>query len=104
MHLNPADRLAVMRILQIYIPGHEVWAFGSRVHGKNLKRHSDLDLAVLAAAPLPLDVLLRLRTAFSDSDLPFRVDVVDWAAADPAFRAIIQSSHEILMDSLPQQL
>ncbi len=30
-----------------------------------------------------------LKEDFSDSDLPWRVDVVDWASTDPAFQAII---------------
>jgi len=33
-----------------------------------------------------------LALAFSESDLPYRVDVVDYHSADPEFRAIIDSA------------
>ncbi len=32
-----------------------------------------------------------LKHAFSESDLPFRVDVVDWAATEAGFRKIIEA-------------
>jgi predicted nucleotidyltransferase len=95
--LTAAHLHLVRRILQKHVPGYPVWAFGSRVHGKNLKLFSDLDLAVIAEKPLKLDDLIALRRAFSDSDLPFRVDVVDYAAADVGFRSIIGAEHEIVM-------
>ena len=54
------------------------------------KPYSDLDLAVISDAPLPLDVLAWLVEDFSESDLPWRVDVVDWAATSESFRRIIE--------------
>jgi type I restriction enzyme S subunit len=85
----------VQRILQTHVPRHEVWAFGSRVNGV-AKPHSDLDLAVITQRPLPLGVLGALQDAFAESDLPWRVDVVDWACTSPAFRAIIQQGKAVV--------
>ena len=96
MKLAPAELQLVHRILRKHAPGYPVWAFGSRVHGRNLKPFSDLDLAVISDEPLRLDDLIALRRAFSESDLPFRVDVVDYAAADVGFRSIIKAEHEIV--------
>ncbi len=37
-----------------------------------------------------------LRDAFSDSDLPFKVDLVDWAATKENFRKIIKKGYVVL--------
>lgn len=89
--LRPDLLDAVQRILQTHAPQHEVWAFGSRVKGV-VKPYSDLDLAIITQQPLALGVLGPLQDAFAESDLPWRVDVVDWACTSPAFRDIIQQT------------
>jgi type I restriction enzyme, S subunit len=84
-----ADLWVIVRdILRGQVPGYDVWAFGSRVTGK-AKRYSDLDLAVLGDTALPPAVRAEMEDAFSESDLPWRVDVVDWATTSATFRAII---------------
>ena len=79
-------------ILERVVPGRQVWAFGSRVTGR-AKKFSDLDLAVLGEAPLPLGIMGELAEAFSESDLPWKVDVVDWATASERFRGVVEESH-----------
>ena len=96
MKLRADELQLVKHILRKHVPGFEVWAYGSRVHGRHVKPYSDLDLAIITPVPLPLHQILRLRSAFSESDLSFRVDVTDWSTVDQAFRAIIKSAHEIL--------
>jgi predicted nucleotidyltransferase len=68
-----------------------VWAFGSRVNGR-AKKYSDLDIAVLSDKPLSLYDYATLKEAFDESDLPYRVDIVDWAAVTETFQAIIQKN------------
>jgi hypothetical protein len=41
--------------------------------------------------PLTLSLLATIEHDFSESNLPFKVDVVDWATLSPAFREIVQS-------------
>lgn len=73
--------LALVRaLIHQHAPNHRFFVSGSRVVGdaagrKRVKPHSDLDLAI-AGAPLPLEKLFVLRDAFSQSDLPMRVDIV----------------------------
>lgn len=86
----------IMQVLRQAVPEYAVWAFGSRVHGRGVKPFSDLDLAVITPDPLPSARLAALKSVFSESDLPFRVDVVDWAEADPAFQDIIRRQYEVL--------
>lgn len=85
----PAHWALVHSILQQWVPQHEVWAFGSRAKAA-AKPHSDLDLAVICTQPLGWAVLAGLSDAFAESDLPWRVDVVDWATTSEAFRQIIE--------------
>jgi len=87
--VRPEDLEKVLAILDRHVPGREVRAFGSRVAGK-AKPFSDLDLAVLGAEPLSASVLADVREAFRESDLPFKVDVVDWASTRESFRRIIE--------------
>jgi predicted nucleotidyltransferase len=58
--------------------------------------HSDLDLVIRADKPLTLLHLANLSEAFSESDLPFKVDVVDWATTQENFRRIIEEHHVVL--------
>jgi len=41
-------------------------------------------------------VKMLLREAFEKSDLPFRVDVVDYNAVSDSFRAIIENNCEVI--------
>jgi type I restriction enzyme S subunit len=92
----------VQRILKTHVPQYEVWAFGSRVKGK-AKPYSDLDLAIITQSPLPLGVLGALQDAFAESDLPWRVDVVDWACTSASFRDIIQQNKVVVKRAAPSE-
>jgi predicted nucleotidyltransferase len=93
--LAPHHLEKVRTILRKHVPHCEVRAFGSRV-GWNAKGYSDLDLAVVASGKLGDDALRRLKEASEESDLPFRVDVLDWHATSPDFRAVIETEYEII--------
>lgn len=79
----------VRDILRAHVSGSRAFAFGSRVHG-TARPFSDLDLVVQSDAPLELVRLGALRSAFSESDLPIKVDVVDWSQLSPAFQRAIE--------------
>lgn len=85
-----SEHLRIVReILQRGLPPDaRVWAFGSRATGR-ARRYSDLDLAIDAGRPLRLDEHAELAEAFTESDLPYKVDVVDWRNLGEAFRARI---------------
>lgn len=86
--ITPKERAIVLQILNEIVPDREVRAFGSRVTGK-AKPFSDLDLAIMGDEPLPLETRARLEEAFSESELPWKVDVLDWAQADAGFRNLL---------------
>ena len=79
----------VRDILHKHVPEYEVWAFGSRAKW-TAKPYSDLDLAIITDHALSLAVSAALEDAFSESDLPWKVDIVDWATTSASFRKIIE--------------
>ena len=85
----------VQGILRAHVPQYEVWAFGSRAKWV-AKPYSDLDLAVITDQPLSLNMQAALTDAFAESDLPWRVDVVDWASTSAAFRQIIERDRVVV--------
>jgi predicted nucleotidyltransferase len=87
----------VRRILQQFIPHLEVRAFGSRVRG-GAKPHSDLDLVAMTNAPLPMPIKVKLEDAFSESRLPFKVDVLYWDEISGNFRRLIEQGWERIQD------
>ena len=87
--IRPADLHRVWAVLDASLPvGGKVFVFGSRAKG-TLKRGADLDLAVDVGRPLTPSEVGRIADGFEDSDLPYRVDVVDLQSASEAFRMII---------------
>ncbi|MDL5046547.1 nucleotidyltransferase domain-containing protein [Oscillatoria amoena NRMC-F 0135] len=93
--LPPRQLAVVRRLLATHVPECEVRAFGSRVTGK-AKPYSDLDIALLGPTRLSINRLAALREAFQESDLPIRVDVIDWEGISENFRAIIAGNFELL--------
>lgn len=93
--ISPPHWEIVRAILQKHIPNREVWAFGSRAIW-TAKEFSDLDLAVFGEKPLGLAVLAALREDFAESDLPFKVDVVEWATTGEAFRKAIERNMKVV--------
>ncbi len=85
----------IRAILSRYVPCAEVRAFGSRADG-TARRHSDLDLAVVGASKIDVSTLNRLREAFEDSELPFRVDVLDWHTLAEDFRNVIAKHYVVI--------
>ena len=97
LDVSPAMLGTVRTILRNHVPDYAVWAFGSRIKG-TARRYSDLDLVVMTDQPLPVAVIGAMQEDFSESDLPFRVDIVDWATTQDSFRHVIESD-KILIQS-----
>lgn len=97
--LSPKHRTIVEEILRRHAPRPcRVWVFGSRVRGR-ARRFSDLDLAVDAGRPLTFGDTAPLADAFDDSDLPWRVDVVDLVTCSPTFRREVESHAALLFEA-----
>jgi type I restriction enzyme, S subunit len=101
--IRPDLWVIVRDILQKHVPQYEVWAFGSRATWK-AKQYSDLDLAVITQTPMPLQVSGALTDDFAESDLPFKVDVVDWATTSASFREIIERDKVVVQQAVKGNL
>lgn len=99
LDIEERDKAEVLQIINSYLPDIEVRAFGSRVTGRAGK-FSDLDLVVMTKKTLAFDTKIALQDSFSDSNLPFTVDIVDWASTDESFRKIIQNKSEVIQEAL----
>ena len=95
LDVRPEEWAIVSGILRAFLPGREIWAFGSRATG-TAKPYSDLDLALIGETPLPLHTLAALREAFSESDLPWKGDLVDWATTNATFRKVIEARRVVV--------
>ena len=93
--LSPRDWEIVRNILARHVPQYEVWAFGSRAR-HTAKEFSDLDLAIITEQPMSLSLSAEIADDFAESDLPIKVDVVDWATTGEAFRRIIESDKVVV--------
>lgn len=92
--LLPKQIDVIRSILQTLPQGTEVFVFGSRASAESnkVKPASDLDLAIVAQQALSDLKLSELRERFDESDLPFRVDLVDWHRISSEFRTLIAST------------
>jgi predicted nucleotidyltransferase len=89
LDMRPEHVTMVREVLRIHLPpGARAYVFGSRAHG-GARRYSDLDLALEWARPLGLRTIGDVAEAMSESDLPYKVDIIDLLAVDPGFRARI---------------
>ena len=93
--INPYHLEIVTQILLEHVPDCEVRAFGSRATWTS-KDYSDLDLAIVGNEPLEWRTLGKLRDAFEESYLPFRVDVLDWHDISDKFREMIREDCAVI--------
>jgi predicted nucleotidyltransferase len=88
--IRDCDLAIVKKILNDFLPENsKVWVFGSRTKG-TAKRASDLDLAIDTGRPLTAQENCNLADAFDESDLPYKVDVIDMQTVSKQFRPHVE--------------
>jgi predicted nucleotidyltransferase len=92
--IQPKDRDLLTALLGHFLPGIAVWAFGSRVKGTALP-YSDLDLVVFTQYEQKQPVSL-LKEALEESNLPFRVDLLEWNAIPESFKENIKANYAVI--------
>ena len=94
--LDPDDRALARRILRAFAPHCEAWVFGSRATGRNVRKSSDLDIALLSDPPMHWSDLEDLRDLFAASNLRMRVDLVALDSLPPIVRKNVETEHVVL--------
>ncbi len=67
-----------------------------RVISGTAAQFSDLDLALVGEKQIEFKQLEKIKSAFSESKLPFLVDVVDWHAISEDFQKIIENNFVLI--------
>jgi len=72
-----------------YIPdkSYKVFVFGSRATNTN-RKYSDIDLGIMGPKPLSASAYVSLKQDFQESDLPYRVDLVDFSNVSDKFKQV----------------
>ncbi len=96
--LRPDHWAIVRSALRRHVPDRKVLVFGSRATW-TAKDYSDLDIVIMGEEPLSLHAASALDEALGESNLPFKVDVVDWARIDEEFRRIIRRHGLVVQES-----
>ena len=86
----------VLGILQQFVPHCEVRVFGSR-YKWSAKKYSDLDLIIVGKEKIYWEIISDIKEAFQESDLTFRVDIMDWNDIEESFKEdILKSGYEVI--------
>jgi len=101
LDLRPEWLDIILKIIATHLPEAEVIAYGSRVTG-SAHEGSDLDLAVrnISNPLIALCNLAEVRDAFSESNIPVLVDILDWAQIPDSFREEIEQSGVVIYPKL----
>lgn len=77
LDIQPNHLKIVLDILHKHLPKNaQVWVYGSRAKG-NARKYSDLDLAIDCGKPISDILMIDLKDDFIESDLPYKVDIID---------------------------
>lgn len=94
--LTATQREEITRLLTFHLPDTEVWAYGSRVKF-TARPSSDLDMVVFATTEQK-QAVYKLKEAFEESDLPFRVDLFIWDEVPEQFHRNIEVERVVLQE------
>ena len=94
--IHPDQLKIIQKILNKYLSEDvKVWVFGSRAK-QATKRSSDLDLALEGREKINYQIIIQLQCDFEESDLPYKVDLVDMATISRGFRKNIEKDKTLL--------
>jgi type I restriction enzyme, S subunit len=94
--LTTEERTTLNELLRRFLPGVDVWAYGSRVKW-TARPNSDLDL-VAFATPAQRPQVAELKDALAESNLPFPVDLHVWNDVPERFREIIRKEYVVVQE------
>ncbi len=101
LHLSSRHRSMIGKLLALFLPEVEVWAYGSRVNGRS-HDGSDLDLVLRAPGlrPIALGQLRDFTEALTDSTIPFLVEARDWARLPERFQREIERDYVVFQEEV----
>ncbi len=87
--VDPATQKAIVDILWKYLDKTQdtAFIFGSWATGEN-RKFSDIDIGIESKRKLPSLIIESLKEAFEKSDVPYLVEIVDFADVSEQFRQV----------------
>lgn len=89
-HRNPSKWIEEVKQITLKLVDQESFAiflFGSRARQPN-NNHGDIDVGLLGEQNVPLELLFQLQDAIEESDIPLKVDFIDFKHAEKNFKNI----------------
>lgn len=79
----------VKQVVRKYLPdeSYQAFIFGSHASGKN-RKFSDLDLGIMGPKSLSPKEYLSIKDDLEESDLPYRIDLIDFTKVSDKFRLV----------------
>jgi len=92
----------IQSLIRQKYPNAVIWAYGSRVFGDEKTAHngSDLDLCVKCFGSENGDIA-RLRGIFTESNIPFLVDIFEYDRLPKSFQKEIDNKHIVIYPVAP---
>ncbi len=88
----------IKKLIAYHLPNITVWAYGSRAKW-TARATSDLDL-VAFIKPTQTKNIYALKDAFSESNLPFKVDLLSWHSIPESFHANIKEAYFVIQENI----
>ena len=66
---------------------YKVFIFGSRAN-EQARKYSDYDIGISGSKPLPETTKFMIEEALEKSDLPYKIDIVDFSLVSPEFKKV----------------
>jgi type I restriction enzyme S subunit len=74
-----------------------VFNFGSRARG-NHREFSDFDIGLIGSEPIPVSTMNSLKEKLLESDIPFKVELIDFFQTSSEFKELVSESIDIWMN------
>ena len=93
MNIDPKLKNEIKDIVFKYLDSSNTKAFmfGSRVTGTNSK-FSDIDLGLESNAVIPYELVLNIEEEFTNSNIHYSVDVVDFSKVSDKFKTVAKQN------------
>lgn len=82
-------------ILRKYFPDAQIRVFGSRYKHTH-KPYSDIDIAIVEKEKIDLLTYTKVKEELEESNLKYRVDLLDWNSISEDFKKIIEEGYETI--------
>ena len=89
MGLEPEYKNKIIGILVVLFPDAKIYLFGSRARGTHSDR-SDIDIAIDEGKVIRPGRLGEVINMFAESDIPYKIDVVDLHSVSDDMRYFIK--------------